>query len=145
MQAFFRAARLAGLCVAAVSVVFYYFGAPWLIRTFIQETATAGYGVMFLRARCFATPFMFLSFHMVHFMQAVGRGKVSFYLAVIRQLCLNIPLLLVLNALFGMTGIIWTQMTADILNVLISYIIYFRIIRQILMTAARTNASSESD
>ena len=33
MRAFFSAARLAGLCVAAVSVALYYFGAPWLIRT----------------------------------------------------------------------------------------------------------------
>jgi len=136
MRSFFSAARLAGLCVAAVSVALYYFGAPWLIRTFIREPATAGYGIQFLRARCFATPFMFLSFHMVHFMQAVGRGKISFYLAVIRQLCLNIPIMLVMNALFGMIGIVWTQMTADIFNVLISYIIYFRIIRQICGKAA---------
>ena len=131
MRAFFSAARLAGLYVAVVSVVLYYFGAPWLIRTFIQEPNTAGYGIQFLQARCFATPFMFLSFHMVHFMQAVDRGKISFYLAVIRQLCLNIPILFLMNALFGMNGIVWTQLTADIFNVIISYIIYFRIIRRI--------------
>lgn len=131
MRAFFSAGRLAGICVAAVSVALYYMGAPWLIRTFIQEPTTAEYGIQFLRARCFATPFMFLSFHMVHFMQAVGRGKVSFLLAVIRQLCLNIPILLLLNAVFGMTGIVWTQMTADFCNVVISYIVYARIIRQI--------------
>ena len=71
---------------------------------------------------------------MVHFMQAVGRGKISFYLAAIRQLCLNIPILLILNALLGMTGIIWTQMTADILNVIVSYIIYFRMIGPICGT-----------
>ena len=134
MHDFFSAARLAGLCVAAVSVALYYFGAPWLIRTFIQEPATAGYGILFLRARCFATPFMFLSFHMVHFMQAVGKGKISLYLAVIRQLCLNIPIMLLMNALFGMIGIIWTQMTADICNVLISYIIYAHVIRKIRST-----------
>ena len=131
MRAFFTAARLAGLCVAAVSVALYYFGAPWLIRTFIREPATAEYGIQFLWARCFATPFMFLSFHMVHFMQAINRGKISFCLAVIRQLCLNIPILLLMNAIFGMVGIVWTQMTADILNVIVSYIIYFRVIRKI--------------
>ena len=131
MQSFFSAARLVGLCVAAVSVVLYYFGAPWLIRAFIQEPATAGYGIQFLQARCFATPFMFLSFHMVHFMQAINRGKISFGLAVIRQLCLNIPILVLMNAIFGISGIIWTQMIADIFNVIVSYIIYFRVIRSI--------------
>lgn len=131
MKAFFSAARLAGLCVAVVSVALYWFSAPWLIRTFIQEPTTAGFGIQFLRARCFATPFMFLSFHMVHFMQAVDRGKISFYLAVIRQICLNIPILLMMNAAFGMTGIVWTQMTADMINVLASYLIHHRVSRQI--------------
>lgn len=131
MAEFFTAARVAGLAVAAVSVVLYYICAPWLIRVFIKDPTTVAYGTQILQARCFATPFMFLSFNMVHFMQAVGRGKTSFYLAVIRQLCLNIPLLLILNRLFGMTGIVWTQMTADFLNVIMSYIIYFRVLRKL--------------
>ena len=138
MRSFLSTARLAGLCVAAVSVALYYFGAPWLIHTFIKEPVTAAYGVQFLRARCFATPFMFLSFQMVHFMQAVGRGRTSFALAVIRQLCLNVPLLLILNALFGIEGVIHTQMTADILNVIISYIIYAFVIRRICGAAQST-------
>lgn len=131
MRSFFSAARVAGLCVAAVCVVLYYVAAPWLIRMFIRESNTASYGIQFLRSRCFATPVMFLSFHMVHFMQAVGQGKTSFSLAVIRQLCLNIPILLLMNVLFGMSGLVWTQMTADIFNVLISYIIYFRVLKKI--------------
>lgn len=131
MRSFFTTARLAGLCVAAVSVALYYFAAPWLIRAFIKEPNTAFYGTQFLRSRCFATPVMFLSFHMVHFMQAVGRGKTSFYLAVIRQLCLNIPIMLLMNLVFGMDGIVWTQLVADCFNVLISYIIYHRVLRQI--------------
>ena len=55
-------------------------------------------------------------------------GKISFYLAVIRQLCLNIPIVLLLNYLFEMTGVVWTQMIADIINVIISYIIYSKMI-----------------
>ncbi len=131
MRRFFSAALLAGLTVSVVSVALYYFAAPWLIRAFIKETATVSYGIEFLQARCFATPFMFLSFHMVHFMQAVDRGKMSFYLAVIRQLLLNIPILVLLNWLFGMTGIVWTQLTADVVNVICSYIIYFNVIRKL--------------
>jgi len=131
MRRFFSAALLAGLAVSVVSVALYYFAAPWLIRAFIKETATVGYGIEFLQARCFATPFMFLSFHMEYFMQAVDRGKTSFYLAVIRQLLLNIPILFLLNWLFGMTGIVWTQLTADVLNVICSYIIYFHVVRKL--------------
>ncbi|MBO5460719.1 MAG: polysaccharide biosynthesis C-terminal domain-containing protein [Ruminococcus sp.] len=133
MKAFFSAARLAGIVVAVVSVIFYRFCAPYIMQAFISDADTVRFGTEFLQARCFATPFMFLSFHMVHFMQAVDRGKCSFYLAVIRQLCLNIPILFLLNYLFGMTGIVWTQTTADIINVVISYIIYNREIKGIVI------------
>ena len=127
MRAFFFSARLAGLVVSIICVVLYRIFAAQIIRAFIPDPETVRYGTQFLQARCFATPFMFLSFHMVHFMQAVGRGRVSFYLAAIRQLLLNIPILLILNYFLGMTGIVWTQMTADILNVIASYMIYYRI------------------
>ncbi|MBQ5755056.1 MAG: MATE family efflux transporter [Oscillospiraceae bacterium] len=129
METFFVTARRAGLAVALVSVVLYRLAAPYLIRAFIQDPETVRLGTQFLQARCFATPVMFLSFHMVHFMQAVNRGKVSLHLALIRQLCLQIPILLVLNFFFGMSGIVWTQVTADIFNVFTSYYIYRRVKR----------------
>ncbi len=131
MKAFFTASRVAGLAVAAVSVLLYYLFAPQLIAFFINNEETVRLGTEFMRARCFATPFMFLSFNMVNFMQAVNRGKESFALAAIRQIGLNIPLLFLLNALWGMTGIIWTQAAADIINVVISYIIYAGVLKQI--------------
>lgn len=131
MQDFFKAARLAGLVVSLFCVVFYRLGASYIIRAFIDDADTVRFGTQFLQSRCYATPFMFLSFHMVHFMQAVDRGNVSFLLAVIRQLFLNIPLLFLMDALLGMTGIVWTQMAADAVNVVISYIIYSRLIGKI--------------
>ena len=77
-----------------------------------------------MKARCFATPLMFLCFSMVHFTQAIGRGRASFALAVIRQLVFNIPILFLLNGLFGMMGIVWTQAVADLFTVIVSYVIY---------------------
>ena len=50
-------------------------------------------------------------------------------LAAIRQLGMNIPLLLLLDHFFGMTGIIWTQVTADALTAVISYLIYAHVKR----------------
>ena len=130
MQGFFSAARIAGLAVSIGSVILYRFAAPYIMSAFIDEAETVRLGTTFLQARCFATPFMFLSFHVVHYMQAVDEGKISFCFAVIRQLGLNIPILLLLNAIFGMTGIIWTQLTADVINVIISYVIYARVMKK---------------
>ena len=96
-----------------------------------DDPQTVAFGTAFLKIRCFAPAFMFLSFHIVHFMQAVGQGKTSLCLALIRQLGLNIPLLFLLDHLFGMTGIVWTQTLADFVNVIISCIIFTNVCRKI--------------
>ena len=129
MLAFFRISRRAGLAVAAVCIAFYWPLAPQIMHAFIHDEQTVALGTAYLRARCFAPIMMFLCFHMVHYMQALGKGGVSLALAAIRQLGMNIPLLLLLDHFFGMTGIIWTQVTADALTAVISYLIYAHVKR----------------
>ena len=43
-----------------------------------------------------------------------------------RWLVLNIPMLFLLNAIFGMFGIVWSQVMADALNVAISFYVYWK-------------------
>lgn len=54
-----------------MSVLMYYLFADWLITAFIADAETVRLGTAFLRARCFATPFMFLNFNMVNFMNCI--------------------------------------------------------------------------
>ncbi len=124
MDSIFRFGRAVGLATGLICVVLYYMFAPDIMRAFIEDADTVRFGTQFLRARCFATPLMFLCFSMVHFTQAIGRGRASFVLAVVRQVVFNIPILLILNSMFGMMGIVWTQAMADFLTVIVSYIIY---------------------
>ena len=124
MDRIFGFARLVGLSISVVSVAMYFFLSPSIIHAFINEPETVRLGTQFLKARCFATPVMFLCFSMVHFTQAIGRGVASFALALIRQVVFNIPILLIMDHLFGMTGIVWTQAIADLLTAVVSYIIY---------------------
>ena len=131
MLAFFRISRRAGLAVAAVCIALYWPLAPQIMHAFIHDEQTVALGTVYLRARCFAPIMMFLCFHMVHYMQALGKGGVSLALAAIRQLGMNIPLLFLLDHFFGMTGIIWTQVTADALTAAISYLIYAHVKREL--------------
>ena len=130
MDAVFRFGRAMGLIVGVVSVILYFTFAPVIMQSFIGDAETVRLGTQFLRARCIATPLMFLCFSMVHFTQAIGMGKESFRLAVIRQVVFNIPLLFIMNRIFGMMGIVWTQVTADFFTVIVSYIIYAGIRRR---------------
>ena len=91
---------------------------------FIADTQTVELASQFLRIRVLATPLMFMSFFTVYLFQAFGKGHISLFLGVTRWLGFNIPMLFILNAIFGMFGIVWSQATADILTVALSLYVY---------------------
>ena len=53
-----------------------------------------------------------------------GNGRISLFLGVVRWAVFNIPMLYLLNFLIGMYGIVWSQITADVLTVLLSVFVY---------------------
>ena len=126
MQDTIGLSRKLGLGIAAVSIILYEIFAGVLIRFFISDARTMGMATEFLRIRVLATPLMFMSFFTVYLFQAFGRGKISLFLGVMRWLVFNIPMLFLLNGLFGMYGIVWAQVTADTLTVLLSLFVYHR-------------------
>jgi Na+-driven multidrug efflux pump len=56
--------------------------------------------------------------------QAMGMGKQSLILSSLRQGVVNIPLLFLMNRLFGLYGIVWTQLISDIITAVVSYALY---------------------
>ena len=115
-----------GLVTAAVSILLYELFAPELTRLFLDNDDTVALAASFLRARVLATPLMFMSFFTVYLFQAFGKGRISLLLGVVRWLGFNIPMLYILNAVVGMNGLVWSQVTADSLNVVFSLIIFLR-------------------
>ena len=124
MEDTIRLARRLGLVIAGVSIVLYEAFAVSFARLFIADAQTVALASQFLRIRVLATPLMFLSFFTVYLFQAFGRGRISLLLGTVRWLGFNIPMLFLLNALFGMLGIVWSQVTADTLTVLLSFYVY---------------------
>jgi len=110
-----------GLIVSAFSIIIYELSAKLIVNAFISEAQTVALGTNFLRARILATPFMFCSFFTVYMFQGFGEGNKALFLGVMRWAGLNIPMLYILNHFIGMYGIVWSQLTADVLTVIISY------------------------
>lgn len=113
-----------GLVVAGVSIALYELFALQFAHLFISDPQTVELASQFLRIRVLATPLMFMSFFTVYLFQAFGKGRIALFLGVTRWLVLNIPMLFLLNALMGMFGIVWAQVAADSLTVLLSFYIY---------------------
>lgn len=122
--------RLAGLIVATAAIIFYELCAGGILRAFISSPETQSLGASFLRARCLATPFMFMCFHILFAFQGMGKAKVASMLAVVRQLVLYVPLLVAMNHFFGMYGLVWTQLVSDFVMMAISIVIYRLFLRR---------------
>ncbi len=120
-----RLARRAGLIIAVASIVLYEIFAVPLTQLFLKDGETVALAAQFLRARVLATPLMFLSFFTVYLFQAFGKGQISLLLGTVRWLGFNIPMLFLLNALFQMYGLVWSQVAADTLTVAMSFAVYF--------------------
>lgn len=121
-----RLSRILGLVIAVVSIVLYEIFAVGFTGLFISDPQTVEMASRFLRIRVLATPLMFLSFFTVYLFQAFGKGKIALFLGVTRWLIFNIPMLFLLNGIFGMYGIVWSQVTADTLTVMLSFYVLHR-------------------
>lgn len=120
-----------GLLVGVISIALYEVLAGGILRIFISDAQTVALGTDFLRVRCLATPLMFMSFFTVYVFQGFGKGNTALFLGVMRWAAFNIPMLFLLNRLFGMYGIVWSQVSADTLTVLLSLYVYRRYTRRL--------------
>ena len=115
-----------GLAVALVSITLYELLPSQIIRFFIEDAETVFYGTNILRIRSVAAAIMFFCFFVVFVFTGFGNGRAALALAVIRWACLNIPMLFLFNSLFGLYGLSWAQIVADLLTVAVSYVWLFR-------------------
>ena len=116
-----------GTAVCAVLATVCLLAAGPIVAAFRDDPAVIAIGVPALRAQCLAS-YVFVMYqctNMLH--QSVGRSNSATVLASLRSGVCFIPLILLLPRLFGVSGIIWAQPTADFLTALISipFIIHF--------------------
>lgn len=131
MRAIINYSIKVGMIIGVISVILYEIFAKQIMQAFINEPQTVALGTDFLRVRVLATPLMFMSFFTVFVFQGFGEGNTSLFLGVMRWVAFNIPMLFILNAVFGMYGIVWSQVTADVLTVALSAFVYFSYMKEL--------------
>ena len=114
------------LCVMAVYGLF----APGLIGLFTDSATVISIGSRVLRTLMFILPFVgAVSMSRMSF-QAMGKPQYAFAITLVRQLILYIPLLLLLNRLFGFGGMIWAQPVTELIMMGVSVSLLVRMIRR---------------
>ena len=131
MRAFSRAARIAGMSFAGLCILLFQLFAPSIVNVFNGDSAVVDMGTDFLRILCLAVPLMIFNVQISFTFQAMGMGKQSLILSSLRQGVVNIPLLLVMNSIFGLPGIVWTQLISDVITAIISYAVYHASVKKL--------------
>lgn len=109
------------LCGTVLSAVYIGCSEP-VVGLFIDDPEVV-YGGPMLIATSLAGPILGLLFLAINSMQALGRPVPATVLSVCRQGLFFIPLLYILNAVFGLNGVNFTQTAADYLSIAISLLL----------------------
>ena len=112
-KSIFLAAKISIGFLIAVSAVFFIFS-KGVISMFMENPEVINYGGAFLRGMCLGLPFLCLDFLAVNVFQACGMGGKSLIFAVMRKIVLEIPALFILNALFPLYGLAYSQLSAEV-------------------------------
>ena len=113
------------LCIMAVYGIF----APQLIGIFTESPEVIATGSRVLRTIMWILPFVgAVSMSRMSF-QAMGKPQYAFAITLVRQLVLYVPLLLALNSLFGFDGMIWAQPCTELIMMVVSVGLLYRVIR----------------
>ena len=107
------------------TALFFFFREP-IIHLFINDKDVIYYGVKMLVAYMVSGPFIGILFVNMNCMQSTGDALPATILSVLRQGLLLIPLLYLLNAVFGLNGVIYGQALTDCVAIVLSMYIWGR-------------------
>lgn len=117
--------------VGTLATLLYFFLREPIIRLFINDDEVVRYGVQMLTAYMLSGPVIGFLFVNMNSLQSVGHALEATILSILRQGILLIPILYLLQALFGLTGIIFGQSLTDCAAVFLSAILWRSVRRRL--------------
>lgn len=123
------------VCGSVLTAAYILFSSQ-IMGVFIDDAQVIQYGIPMLRAASLAGPILGLMFLAINSMQALDCPLPATILSLCRQGLFFIPLLFLLNKVFGLGGINYTQTVSDYLAIMIALVMLVLSIRKRLSPAA---------
>ena len=119
--------------------------APQLIAIFTDSPDVIATGSRVLRTLMWILPFVgAVSMSRITF-QAMGRPQYAFAITLVRQLLLYIPLLLLLNRLFGFEGMLWAQPVTELIMMTASVSLLLHVLKTEQLEPGKEQADSHDE
>ena len=114
-----------------IMVVVYYIGAGGIINAFMKNEAVIAIGSKLLRGFCIGLPFFIFDFISVGVFQAVGLGKHALFFAIARKILLEIPAIIILDMLFPLYGLAYSQFVAEFILTIAAIVVISRLFKKL--------------
>lgn len=124
------------LAVCLVFLAIYEAFAKQLFGIFLNAPDVLAIGVKFLRIYVLSLPLMTIVFAYRSNFQALGMGFRSFAVSLCRKGLIFIPVVILFNNIFGVYGIVWAQVVSDAISLIISYLLYLKVLKLVNSTSA---------
>lgn len=110
-----------------IIAAFVFFGKP-IVRIFMDNDNIVSIGSFFLIGTALSLPFMSLDFITVGISQSFGMGKVALVFSFLRKVFLEIPFIFLFSHVFGMYGLAFPAMGAEIVMSIIAVFVLFKLL-----------------
>ncbi len=129
-KGFFYTTRISMTFLVLITVAYFVF-AQGLIGAFMDNAVVIEYGTKFLRGFCLGLPFLCMDFLAVGVFQACGMGKHALLFAILRKIVLEIPAIYVLNWLFPLYGLAYSQLVAEVILAIAAICVLVKLFKQV--------------
>ena len=125
----FKFTGIVSVIMGTILTLFMMVARKSLVQVFINDAQVITYGIQMVIALQLSAPFLGILFLCINTIQGMGKAIPSLLLTVCRQGLIFIPLIFILNHMFGLEGVIYAQPAADYLSIVVAILICTHLFR----------------
>lgn len=119
-----RTGALDGILLGAIFTALFLLFSTSLTSIFLHEPKLIEQSAFFLRILCLASPVLGITNMVISYYQALGKAFQSLLITMLRNVVIFIPCVIIMNALFKLTGTILSQCIVEVLMAAICVVMY---------------------
>ena len=138
----FKFSFIFSFMLGVVLTVICYLFTNQIVSAFLADVTAFDYAVQFAKILLTTSPIFGVFYVLTNALQAMGAATASLVINLSRQGIIFIPVLFILKAVLGLTGLVWAQPVADILSILLAAVLYVNTYKK--LSIQKTETPSEA-
>lgn len=134
----FKFSFIFSFILGVVLTVICYLFTNQIVSAFLADVTAFDYAVQFAKILLTTSPIFGVFYVLTNALQAMGAATASLVINLSRQGIIFIPVLFILKAVLGLTGLVWAQPVADILSILLAAVLYVNTYKKLSIQKTET-------